>query len=402
MDRSLTLCAAVLVAAASTLAAQAEKTEKPGRRRAKPANPPIRLVQIADLHGGERAFARGLHVLFDRVNAAGGVAGRKIELHSIDDHGEAKEARAALSEVLSRPQTKLGMFIGLGAAATDAKSIALIQGKGIPVFAAHTSRVDVRNRAYAGVYFLTANLDVELQLLVKRMQSNKITKVAGLFPQNDSGLAAEQALKRIAKAAKLTVGQSGFYEAGTKDVREAVDAIAGDVPGAIVLFADTAAAARAARLIRSDKDLKKTPIFGTSLQDPQAFVRTLGSTADDIVLTCRVPWPWKSWLPAAEAFTKDMTAAQAEADMGFAAFEGWLAGRVFCDVIEYRIGDAPVRAEFVRGLRALEKHSVDGLPVTFSRKDQDGIDFAFEVRCIAGKLEEIFPSHMLQVSTPGK
>ena len=107
------------------------------------------IGQSVPLSGGNAKFGTDIRdaaaAYFAMLNAGGGIAGRKIELHSIDDKNDRKLAGANTKKLLE-DKSLLALF-GYGSATLSLDSLPLAEAAGVPFFAPFSGANAVRGNS---------------------------------------------------------------------------------------------------------------------------------------------------------------------------------------------------------------------------------------------------------------
>ena len=105
--------------------------------------------QSAPLTGGNAAMGRdvrdGALAYFKAVNARGGVAGRPIELVTLDDANDRKKA-AANTAILLKDKRAIALF-GYGSATLSLDALPQAEAEGVPFFAPFSGAAPVRTKS---------------------------------------------------------------------------------------------------------------------------------------------------------------------------------------------------------------------------------------------------------------
>src|SRR5690606_32897107 len=135
--------------------------------------------QSAPLSGPSMAVGQdiraGALAYFQKVNAAGGVHGRKIELVSLDDAADAK-ASEANTVTLVEKRNVLALF-GYGSATLSVPALPIVERNKVPFFAPF-SGADVLRKGLPYVYNLRASYADELEKIVEHYSTLGLTRFA--------------------------------------------------------------------------------------------------------------------------------------------------------------------------------------------------------------------------------
>jgi len=178
---------AVVLAAAATLAS---------------AQGVILLGQTADYSGPQAApvkeTAAAARAYFDRVNAQGGVNGRKIVLESMDDGFDPKRSVENAKKLIDEKNV-LALFLFRGTANAEAV-MPVIAEKKTPMFAGVGSSIKMHEPMSRYMFNLRAPVQIEVRTVVAQLASQGIKDVSVIYTDDGFGKDAfDGASKAFAK-----------------------------------------------------------------------------------------------------------------------------------------------------------------------------------------------------------
>ncbi len=164
-----TLCARGLLAGAAALLAA------PGAW----AQEPVRVGAFLSVTGPAAFLGdpelKTLELYVERINAAGGVLGRKLQLVSYDDAGDAEKARTFAKRLIE--QDKVDLIVGGSTTGTTMAVVPMVEQAGVP-FVSLAGAVGIVEPAKKWV-FKTPHTDrMACEKIFVDLQSRKIAKVA--------------------------------------------------------------------------------------------------------------------------------------------------------------------------------------------------------------------------------
>lgn len=334
----------------------------------------IVLGQSAALTGpaselGEQ-FRRGALLHFERVNSRGGIAGRSIELLSLDDGYEPDRCAANTRQLIDRGVTALFGYIGTP---TSLAALPLATAARLPFVAPFSGAEALRTPFNRHVFHVRASYFDETAAIVRQIQSVGVRKLA-VFHQNDSyGQAGLEGVTRAAAALKVELAGLGTVERNTEQVESAVKSILASTPGAIVMisaYKSCAAFIRAARQAGYGGSFYNVSFVGTL-----ALAQALGEDARGVIVSQVMPYPFS----AATALAADYLAAgRATAGDGFqpnySGIEGFVAARVLTEALR-RPAAATSSEGLIQALESLHDLNLGGFFVDFGAQKHQGSRF---------------------------
>lgn len=305
----------------------------------------------------------GARLVFDAVNAAGGVNGQRIELRTLDDQYEPAKC-AANTDTLIRDEV-FALFGYVGTPTTLA-ALPKVNEARIPLFAPFTGAMGLREPFSRNVFHVRASYHDETALIVKQLTSLGLKKIA-VFRQNDSyGQAGLDGVLAALKPLGLDPVAVGLVERNTVDVAAAVAAIVPKQPDAVVqisAYKSCAAFIRAARKAGYGGTFYNVSFVGT-----QALADELGKEGRGIVISQVMPFPFSTTTPISREYLDAVKAAGPGATANYSSMEGFIAAKVFVEGLR-RAGKGASREALVSGLESISRWDLGGFNVSFGPRD---------------------------------
>lgn len=346
----------------------------------------ILLGQSAALKGSASALGTGmqagLNAAFARVNAQGGINGRKITLKTINDSYEPDKCVIAIKSLIDGD----GVFALIGGVGTPTAKVALpiCDEKKVPFIAAFTGAALLREPYDANVVNFRASYGQEMEaqaaMLVEKLGLKKIA----CFYQNDPyGQAGLAAISKSLEQRGLTLCASGMYERNTVAVADALVAISKSQPDAIVMVGTYKACSQFIKSARADAGTAKCLFTNLSFVGTEALLGDLGVAGEGVIISQVVPLPTDTSIAVVKEYQEAMKAASQESELGFVSLEGYLAGKMFCQILAKVQGD-PMRVSFL--VAATGTFDLGGVTLTFGANDNQGMDNVYLTTIKGGKV----------------
>lgn len=219
----------------------------PAKEESKPAavDPPakkdgntILIGEYGSMTGSEANFGKsthnGLMLAVEAQNEKGGIKGRRIEVHSLDDRGSAQEAGTAVTRLIQND--KVVALIGEVASSLSIAGGEVAQKNGVPMITPSSTnpRVTEIGDKIFRVCFLD---DFQGFVIAKFLKENlKVTRVATLY---DQGTAYSKGLNDYFKKSFVemggTVSTEQAYGGGDQDFSAQLTTIRGSNPEAMFI-----------------------------------------------------------------------------------------------------------------------------------------------------------------------
>ncbi|MBP6765782.1 MAG: ABC transporter substrate-binding protein [Rubrivivax sp.] len=315
-------------------------------------------------------FKRGATLLLERVNARGGVAGRNIELQSLDDGYEPDRCAANTRKFIEQGVFALFGYIGTP---TSLAALPLATAAKLPFVAPFTGAEALRAPFNRYAFHVRASYFDETAAIVKQITSMSIQRV-GVFHQNDSyGKAGLEGVLRALKPLNLEPSALGTVERNTVDVDAAVKTILASNPGAIVMisaYKSCAAFIRAARKAGFGGNLYNVSFVGT-----QALAQELGADARGVVVSQVMPYPYtQATLLSSEYLAAGKAAQGDKFQPNYSSMEGYVAAKVMVEALR-RPGGAASADGLITALESLRDFNLGGFFVDFGPQKHTGSRF---------------------------
>ncbi len=334
----------------------------------------ILLGQSAALTGPAGAlgteFRQGALMLFDAVNAAGGVNGRRIELVSLDDGYEPERCAENTRKFIGQGVFALFGYIGTP---TSLAALPLATAAKVPFFAPFSGAESLRAPFNRFAFHVRASYFDETAEIVKQLASLGIKRIS-VFHQNDSyGKAGLEGVTRALGKRGLEPASLGTVERNSTDVQSAVKSILDGKPDAIVqisAYKSCAAFIRAARAAGYGGTFYNVSFVGTL-----ALGKELGNEASGVVVSQVMPFPFAPIQPIAGEYLGAGRAAHGkDFQPSYSSMEGYVAAKTFVEGLR-RSGGNPSQESLVNGLETLRDANLGGLFIDFNAQKHTGSKF---------------------------
>jgi branched-chain amino acid transport system substrate-binding protein len=354
MDRRHALAALAGLTAGHTVAASTRSSSER-----------ILIGQSAALTGpaGELGvqFRLGADLCFNRVNQQGGVAGRMLELRSLDDGYEPQRCIHNTRELIDDGALALFGYVGT---ANSLAALPMASSAQRLFFAPFTGSEAVRIPYNPVAFHLRASYVDETQAIVKHLTSVGMQRI-GVFYQNDGD--GKAGLVGIARAMKLQYQSPagiGVVERNSTAVDAAVKSILAGKPDAIVqisTYRSCAAFIKAARRAGFEG-----VFYNISLVGAQALAQELGAESRGVVVSQVMPFPFTPTTRIAGEF---LAVGRETLGLRFApsytSMEGYVAAKTLVEGLRRTTGNLTV-GSVTAGLETLRDFDMGGFRVDFA------------------------------------
>ncbi len=347
----------------------------------------ILLGQAAALKGPASALGEGMQAgmqaYFARVNAAGGINGRTIELKTVNDGYEPEKCEAATKMLVE--QDKVFALIGYVGTPTAKVAAPIAAAAGVPFIGAFTGAELLRSPHTPTIVNIRASYFQETETMAKLLVEQKGFKKVACFYQNDAfGQAGLAGIEKALKARNIELCAKGTFERNTVAIADALNTIAGSSPDAIVMVGPYKPCAAFIKAARANDATKNAALVNISFVGTTALIGELGGAGDGTIVTQVVPFPWDQSVAVVKDYNEDMNKAGHSGKVDFISLEGYLAAKLFCQVVS-KIEGAPTREKFFSTLTGVKNFDLGGVTLTFGSNDNQGMDQVFVTTVQGGK-----------------
>lgn len=326
----------------------------------------------------------GASAYLDKVNAEGGVNGRKIRLISYDD-GYEPEKTAAMTRKLIE-QDKVFALFGYVGTPTSAAAVPFATKMGVPYIAPFTGAEALRNPVQKLVFNVRASYFDETEGMVERLTKDLGIKKIGIFIQDDGyGNAGKAGVSRALNKRGLSLTGEGKYTRNTADVDAGLAAIKAANPDAVVMVGTYKACAEFVKKARASGFNPR--FLNVSFVGTSNFINEAGSAGEGVYITQVMPSPFDDAMAIVKQYQSVLRKADKKAELDFTSLEGYVDAVVLVDALK-KAGSNLTRASF---LSAFESLNIDlgGLKVAYSPTDHQGIESIFYTVVKNGKAVSI-------------
>ena len=302
-------------------------------------------------------FVQGAKLYFDKLNAGGGVNGRKVELVTLDDRGNPATTAENTKKLLG--QGVLSLFGYYGSPQVTA-AYPLIKDSDVLMFGPMAAADELRGALYPNVFSIRPGYSEEAAAITRHAETLGARRLAILHGSDSESMVALESAER-------TMGGMGAnlvakHVVGSGSVASSVDKTLEKKPESVLVLGDTGGAASAVRDLRAKGF--RGPIYGFSSTGESLLAEELGRDGAGVVVVRVVPKSDSAKVAVVRDLQADAQAAKAGKPNVY-MLEGYLAAQVFTEALR-RSSKDPTRAKLRKALESLDDLSVGGFRVHFA------------------------------------
>lgn len=396
---AVVLLAAVLLPSATSRAVRAEERGTADE---------IRIGITAAFSGPNqslgRSVRRGIEACFARVNADGGVHGRRLRLVALDDGYVPAEAERNMLRLVD--EERVLAVVGNVGTPTAKVTLPIALDRGVLLLGAFTG-ADILRKTPPDRYVinLRAGYAEETAAMVAGLLEAGIRPdEIAFFTQDDEfgdsghrGAVAALEAAGFPHADRLAHGR---YARNTLAVEDGVLTILEREiqPRAVILIGAYAPCAKFIRIAR--QALPHSYFLNVSFVGAEDLTAALDGETDRVLFTAAVPPP-DSALPLCVEYRRDLGSAHPGTPPGFVSLEGYLAARVLVRGLE-AAGPGVSRGGLVEAIESHGGLSAEelGTPVEYGPDDHEGCDDVWIVHRVDGRFEPVVWRTLLDGDAP--
>lgn len=318
----------------------------------------------------------GAQAYFARINAEGGVNGRKINLIVHDDGYE--PARTALLTDALINSSKVFALLGYVGTPTSRAALPIATAAGVPFLFPFTGAEFLRSPIKPWAFNLRASYFDETEALIAHIHSDLGSQKVALLRQDDSfGEAVKSGIAGALSKRGLRIHSEARILRNSLDVAGAVNTLKLAAPQAIVFVGTYQQLAAAIKHAKASG--VRARFFTVSFIGTEDFIASAGADADGVYISQVMPSPHDRSLAIIREYLADIMPA----DVGYASLEGYIAARVFVQALQ-ATEPQPTRAELADTLQYLSS-DLGGFKVVFAPDNHQGSSAVFLTRIQAGQ-----------------
>jgi len=333
----------------------------------------IVIGQSAPLSGSNKDLGtdirNGAVAYFKRVNDAGGVNGRRIELVSLDDANDTKRSEANTKQLLEQ-NNPIALY-GYGSATLSRPALPLVEAAKIPFVAPFTG-ADPMRKFNRYVYNHRASYADELEKIVEHYTTFGVKRIAVLYYDDAVGKENFGAVDRALKSRNLAPVAVAAVTRTQTDFTKELAAVGKSNPDVVIL---TTLYKTSADFI---KGMKKagvgTQFVSTSFAGSTALANSLGADGLGVAMSQIVPSYLRRSIPVVKEYQAAMEASVGKKEFSYTSLESYIAAKVLVEGLR-RAGPQPTREKLLAALDGVSNYDVGGYLVSFSPSNHNGSSF---------------------------
>lgn len=330
-----------------------------------------------------KGMLTGALAVFDSVNKAGGIHGRKIELLVADDGYEPDQA---IDETIAMIEDEevFSLFGYVGTPTANAV-IPIVKDMEIPLVGLFTGAGSLRAPVTRQIFNIRSSYDNEAEAMIEHFLNNG-AKTVGVFYQNDGfGKAVLSGTKKALHKRNMEVHVTGTFERNTVAVKSGLGKILQKSPDAIVMVGTYAPLAEF--VIQARKAGLNSMMSTVSFVGTKNLVSALGLAGNGVIITQVVPSPSDDKLEVVN-HCRELVESSSDEELDYINLEGCLSAKVMVAALE-KTGQDLDREGLMDTLENMSDVDLGGLNLRFSASNHQALHEVFITEIRDGKAVEI-------------
>jgi branched-chain amino acid transport system substrate-binding protein len=334
----------------------------------------ITLGQSAPLSGANRELGEdirdGALAYFKKVNDAGGVNGRRIEMVSLDDANVVKTAGDNTRKLVE--ENGVFALFGYASATLSRPALPVVEQYKVPFLSPFTGADPMRvfNRY---VYNMRASYAEELEKIVDHYTLFGIKRFAIVHYDDVVGKENYAAVDRALKLRNLAaVSVAAFKDRAKPDIENGVKDVLKGAPEVIILttlYKATADFIRQARKTGSTAQMVSNSFPGSS-----PLGKELGKDGIGVAIAQVVPPISRASVPVVTEYRAAIEKHLGKKEYSFTSLESFIAAKAIVEGLR-RAGPKLTREGFMQALDGMSNYDAGGYTLNFSPTNHNGSSF---------------------------
>ena len=334
----------------------------------------ITLGQSAPLSGSNQELGldirNGALAYFKKLNDAGGVNGRRIDLVTLDDANDVKRAGENTQKLIEE-QHVFALF-GYASATLSRPALPFVQQHKVPFIHPFTGADPMRVFDKL-IYNIRASYADELEKIVDHFAPLGVKRFAIVYYDDVVGrenlAAVDRALK---KRSYETVSRAALKDRAKPDIEAGFKEIAKGSPDVVILTTLYKASADFIKL--ANKAGLGAQMASNSFPGASPLAKELGKEGPGVIVATVVPPFSQASMPIVAEYRAAMEKFSGKKEFSFTSLESYIGAKVLAEGLK-RAGPKPTRESFMHALDGMSSYDVGGYAVSYSANDHSGSSY---------------------------
>jgi branched-chain amino acid transport system substrate-binding protein len=319
---------------------------------------------------GVKETTDGARLYLDTINRRGGVNGQSIELVSLDDKFDPKQASENARQLIEE-RGVVALFLTRGTPHSQA-IVPLLDKHGVALIGPSTGAMALHQPVQRHVFNVRATYQREAEKAIAHLASIGITRIALVHVDDSFGADGLAGARKGLETARLQPVALEKFDRAKPDFKPIVPKLVQANPQAVMMIASGNHTAEGLRALRAAGSGAQVVTLSNNASG--GFVKSLGEHARGVIVTQVFPYERSISFPMVKE-AQELAREKGLSEVSPAMLEGFAAAKVLVEALR-RAGPKPSRDKVLSALDNLRKYDIGGLEVSFSPTDHTGLDFA--------------------------
>jgi ABC-type branched-subunit amino acid transport system substrate-binding protein len=334
----------------------------------------IVIGQSAPLTGANAELGNdirnGALAYFSKINAAGGVHGRKIELATLDDGNQVPRAEANTKKLVE--EARVFALFGYASATLSRPALPFVEKHKVPFLAPFTG-ADPMRVFNKHVYNMRASYADELEKIVEHYSTFGIKRFSIVYYDDVVGKENLSAVERVLKKRNLAPVSVGLFKDRVKpDIEGGLKEVMKGNPEVVIfttLYKHTSDFIKSAQKANFGAQMVSNSFPGAS-----PLGKELGKQGAGVAIAQDVPPPTKRSVPVVKEYQEAIEKQLGKKEYSFTSLESYIAAKATVEALR-RAGRNLTREGFMHALDSMSNYDAGGYLLSFSPTNHNGSSY---------------------------
>lgn len=315
-------------------------------------------------------YGEGARLLFEAVNAAGGIHGRRIRFTSLDDGFDPQRAVNNTRQLIE--QHKVFMLFNSTGTAQTAAVLPLLKDSRTILFGPVTGASSLREGVNPFLFHVRASYANETERIFSQLRQIGIGRVAFVYPEDGLGKTLLAEVQKASAAAGMPLAAEIRLDPARPDFAAAAAAVAQSQAQAVIIGA---AGQTFPNLVKAVLATPARPgFYGYSVASLDVIHRELQDKARGIILAQIMPSLRNTTIPVVAEYLQLLKAKNPDAAPSASQFEGFVHARLLVEGLR-RTGRELSTESFRRTLQTSGEMAFGRFTARYSPRSHNGSDY---------------------------
>jgi branched-chain amino acid transport system substrate-binding protein len=316
-----------------------------------------------------KTFIEAADAYFERVNAGGGVQGRKIRIVRADNNNKPERTKENVKMLVEQK----GVFAlwGMSGTGNVAAALPYLGERGVPLIASTSGADPFYQKTHPVLINVKAGYADEIRRMFVHLKETYVSRVGLIYLDNGFGREVLKTALEAAKQNQVEVIAQAAHKEDLSDVAQAVEKVSKTAPPAVLMLT---LAGPAPKVIEEYlKSGAQAQFFALSIVASDSLYKALGEKSRGVIVTQIVPFPWDRNIPLVREY-QDTLKTKGVTEYSPSGMEGFLYAKALVLGL-HGAGRKLTREGLIQSFENMRALDVGGLTLAYSPRDHNGSDF---------------------------